>query len=414
MSTEIVSLCYQSPAKEYRKQMGGSVEATSLPSPTQEGIRAWERVGEEFDGIMEDVADALRKAEAAHQGRAADAANASIAEIKPLAEQAAGTARGVKGSLEQQVQYQHTAFNDLPAPGQKLENGRPVQLDPPEKGWVENAGLDDNVITGWMSDYEERQEDFAATSEKAESAMRRYRSETEGVVDGTPRFDQPQQDEPASPPPSSTRSASADFSGTGVGTATPTATSSASAAPAAAPSAASTTTPSPSGPAPTSSSWANSAGVPGHGGMLYRQNPQTGAWERQNPHNGRWAAAPYGPGGPGTGGGPRAAGAPRSAGAPGARAGTPGAQGSQVGPGGRSGVGNPASSGGPNAGANAASNGSQNARGGPMGGRGAQGGGQGEEDEHERPSWLVENEDVFTNDMQRVAPPVLGDSGEGR
>ncbi len=47
------------------------------------------------------------------------------------------------------------------------------------------------------------------------------------------------------------------------------------------------------------------------------------------------------------------------------------------------------------------------------GGRGAQGG-QSEEEEHERPSWLVENEDVFTNDMQRVAPPVLGDSNEGR
>src|SRR5699024_3506593 len=168
---------YESPAKEYRKQMGGSVEATSLPGPTQEGVQAWERVGKEFDGIMEDVAGALRQAESAHQGRAADAANASIAEIKPLAEQAAGTARGVKASLEQQVQYQHTAFNDLPARGDKLENGRDVQLDPPEKGWVENTGLDGNPVTGWMSDYEERQEDFATTSQKAETAMRRYRSE---------------------------------------------------------------------------------------------------------------------------------------------------------------------------------------------------------------------------------------------
>ncbi|MCP3803674.1 hypothetical protein NLX83_30825 [Allokutzneria sp. A3M-2-11 16] len=32
-----------------------------------------------------------------------------------------------------------------------------------------------------------------------------------------------------------------------------------------------------------------------------------------------------------------------------------------------------------------------------------------EDEEHQRPSWLVEVDDVFTNDMQRVAPPVIGE-----
>ena len=39
-------------------------------------------------------------------------------------------------------------------------------------------------------------------------------------------------------------------------------------------------------------------------------------------------------------------------------------------------------------------------------GRGQQGG---DEQEHERPTWLLEDEDVFTNDLNRVAPPVFGD-----
>ncbi|WP_019853133.1 PPE domain-containing protein [Actinopolyspora mortivallis] len=45
----------------------------------------------------------------------------------------------------------------------------------------------------------------------------------------------------------------------------------------------------------------------------------------------------------------------------------------------------------------------------PLAGAGASGRGQDSEDEeHERPSWLVENEDVWLNDMPRTAPPVIG------
>ena len=42
---------------------------------------------------------------------------------------------------------------------------------------------------------------------------------------------------------------------------------------------------------------------------------------------------------------------------------------------------------------------------GPMGGQAN----KAEDEEHQRPSWLVEVDDVFTNDMQKVAPPVIGE-----
>jgi hypothetical protein len=41
-------------------------------------------------------------------------------------------------------------------------------------------------------------------------------------------------------------------------------------------------------------------------------------------------------------------------------------------------------------------------------GRGA-GGRRGSDDEHERPSWLEENDDIWLNDMPRTAPPVFGE-----
>jgi hypothetical protein len=53
--------------------------------------------------------------------------------------------------------------------------------------------------------------------------------------------------------------------------------------------------------------------------------------------------------------------------------------------------------------------------GGAMGGAGAARGGQGGEDEeHDRPSWLLENDDIFLDDMDPVAPPVFGDWNNGR
>ncbi|GGI71247.1 hypothetical protein GCM10011581_05320 [Saccharopolyspora subtropica] len=79
--------------------------------------------------------------------------------------------------------------------------------------------------------------------------------------------------------------------------------------------------------------------------------------------------------------------------------------------GGRAGVGGLGAGAGAGAGAvGAAARGAGAGRGmmGGMGGAGRRGQG-GEDEEHERPSWLEEQDDVWLNDMPRTAPPVLGE-----
>ncbi|NYH76994.1 hypothetical protein FHR84_000308 [Actinopolyspora biskrensis] len=130
-----------------------------------------------------------------------------------------------------------------------------------------------------------------------------------------------------------------------------------------------------------------------------------------------WASGPSA-GGPGAGaGGPGAGGAAGGAGggavAGGYAGGAPGGagSGSNIGPGGRSGTGSVKSGAGPASGgggttAGSAGRGGGGARG-PMGMGGGQRGQGGEEEEHERPSWLEEWDDVWFNDMPRTAPPVI-------
>ncbi|GAA2332766.1 hypothetical protein GCM10009854_05130 [Saccharopolyspora halophila] len=156
-------------------------------------------------------------------------------------------------------------------------------------------------------------------------------------------------------------------------------------------------------PSQTDSAWASNpagagAGVPGAGA-------------------GTGAGAPGAGGGVGVAGGlgaGGAAGAGRGAGAGGARGlgagGAGGARGAGMGAGGRASAGGLGSgAGGAGAGAGAAGRGGAGGRGmmGPGAGRG-QGQG-GDEEEHERPSWLEEQDDVWMNDMPKTAPPVLGE-----
>ncbi|WP_345364393.1 PPE domain-containing protein [Saccharopolyspora cebuensis] len=115
------------------------------------------------------------------------------------------------------------------------------------------------------------------------------------------------------------------------------------------------------------------------------------------------------------GGGAGGAGGVRGAGGVGAggvgRAG--GGAGSGMTAGGRAGAGPVGAGGGP-AGAGAAG---AAGRGGSSAGRGMMGGGMGagqrgqggEDQEHERPSWLEEQDDVWLDDMPKTAPPVLGE-----
>lgn len=119
------------------------------------------------------------------------------------------------------------------------------------------------------------------------------------------------------------------------------------------------------------------------------------------------------PGGMGAGGAGAGAGGRAGAGGLGAggRAGAGAGAANQPGAGGRSGVGTPgAGAAGPGAagakGAGAGGRGGAGMGGGAGAGRGAQGG---EDDEHEHPSWLEEQDDVWLNDMPRTAPPVFGE-----
>ena len=410
--TDVLAPCYASSAKQYRHQMGGAPDAANLPAPTDQGIDKWENVAKSFDNMVTEIQDALRAAEAAHEGRAADAANASIAEITPHATAAAETSRGVKGALVEQVGYQKDAFNALPAQGDKLENGNDVQLDPPEKGWVEEGGWDQTWYLGWASDYEERQQDFVSTNERANAAMERYQGQTDGVIARMPEFKPVEQPPPPpqQPPGSGMQSADSHLSGTSMSS--PSSTSSAWAGGSGS-SGGGSHVPTPShspAPAASQSQWANPALPPGTvrgpDGTMYRQGPN--GWERQNPYNGRWAPSPQG--GPGGNGGGRGGG---MAGGRGGGMGGGGRGGGQLGAGGRAGVGG---LGGGSAASGGAAGGAGGRGGAPMGGAGGAGRGnqqEGEEQEHSRPSWLTEAEDVFTNDLERVAPPVFGDTSPG-
>ncbi|WP_267898855.1 PPE domain-containing protein [Saccharopolyspora rhizosphaerae] len=151
-------------------------------------------------------------------------------------------------------------------------------------------------------------------------------------------------------------------------------------------------------PAGTGAAWANPpGGGPGApGGGLPNANPPGGG----GPNVGLAAGIGAGAGAGGAAGG-------RAGGAGGAGA---GARGAGMGAGGRAGAGGLSGAG---AGAGAAGAGGRGAAGrGAMGGMGAGAGrgGQGtDDDEHERPSWLEEQDDVWMNDMPKTAPPVLGE-----
>ncbi|MGI8309774.1 hypothetical protein [Saccharopolyspora hattusasensis] len=136
----------------------------------------------------------------------------------------------------------------------------------------------------------------------------------------------------------------------------------------------------------------------------------------QPPGGGFIGAMPPGGGAGGAGLGGRGAG---GMGAGGRGAGGLGAGG--LGAGGRAGAGGPGMGVGGRAGAGGlgAAAGAGSGAAGAAGGRGAAGGGAGagagqrgkgsEDQEHERPSWLEEQDDIWLDDMPRTAPPVFGE-----
>ncbi|MCI2417776.1 PPE domain-containing protein [Saccharopolyspora sp. K220] len=141
----------------------------------------------------------------------------------------------------------------------------------------------------------------------------------------------------------------------------------------------------------------------------------------------QWAGQPGGPGTGLPGGGLPGGGAGAGGGAGGVGAGMVGGMAGGLGAGGLGaggagaggmGAGGRAGTGGLGAGgAGAGAAGGAGARGagagrggmGGMGGAAGQRGQGGEDEEHDRPSWLEEQDDVWMNDMPRTAPPVLGE-----
>src|SRR5690606_1088764 len=137
--------CYVSPAKEYRKQMAGSFEATELPKPTQEAIPDWQEVETGFQDLRRDLEAALRKAAEAHEGKASEAAQASIKEILPRLDNAARAANNVKSSLELQGEHQNSTllFTNYPRRGRSCPTAWICSSIRPRR-----AGL---KTGGWMS-----------------------------------------------------------------------------------------------------------------------------------------------------------------------------------------------------------------------------------------------------------------------
>ncbi|WP_438387818.1 PPE domain-containing protein [Actinopolyspora saharensis] len=150
--------------------------------------------------------------------------------------------------------------------------------------------------------------------------------------------------------------------------------------------------------------------LPG-GGSAVPPSGSESAWATP-PSAGGAGAGAGGPGAGGAAGGAGGAGAGGGAVAGGYAGGGPGGAGagSGLGQGGRSGTGAVRSGGGPAAGGGgsaASSAGRGGAGRAPMGMGAGQGGQGGEEEEHERPSWLEEWDDVWFNDMPKTAPPVI-------
>lgn len=156
-------------------------------------------------------------------------------------------------------------------------------------------------------------------------------------------------------------------------------------------------------------------GTPAGSGSAWAGGGTPGATTPVNAGTGTGTGVPAGSG-TGTGGlggaGLGAGGFGAGGGAGGGSGAGRGGAGSGAGGRGGPGSGGRAGSGGPGAGAGRGGAGTAGGRGaGGMGGMGGAGKGQGkgEDEEHERPTWLEEQDDVWLNDMPGTAPPVLGE-----
>ncbi len=357
------------------------------PEQIAKSGRAWEKLGNDIAEIFGDLDQKARAA--AGDGMRGQAAEAGFNAAKPLQEWGRAFGDSVRGTglkiQEAGVAAEQTKASLQPPAGYDTTRGVIATAMGPAGGLMDGA-----------AQMREQQEADQQARQIAENV---YGKGYQAVDTSTPTFPPPVN--PLAPPPpppgsgdpggavpggsgSGSGSGGGGYSGSSVGGGSAGGSSGGSS------------------PAQSSSQWASPTPTgPGAGG---------GTPPGMNPGPGGPSAGFVGgmPPGAGAGAGGRGAGGMGGARGAGAGMGAGGKAGGGMGAGGRAGMGGlGAGAGAGAAGAGAAGRG---AAGAPGAGAGAGQRGEGSEDnEHERPSWLEEQEDIWMDDMPKTAPPVFGE-----
>ncbi|WP_406688640.1 hypothetical protein REH65_19975 [Saccharopolyspora sp. ID03-671] len=363
--------------------------ATQLkPSLSPEQIaksgHSWEKLGNEIAEIFGNL-DELARREAG-DGMRGQAAEAGLNASKPLQEWGRAFGDSVRGT-GLKIQEAGVAAEQTKASLQP-----PAGYDSVRGGMSAMLGPSGALVDGAMQMREQKEADQQAR-QVAENV---YAKSYQAVDTSTPTFPPPVN--PLAPPPpppgGETPGGPGTGSGSGAGSGSGSGYSGSSVG------GGSGGGYSGSAPAQSSSQWASPSptGPGAGGGMPPGANPGQGG-----PAAGFAGAMP-----PGAGAG-AGRGAGGAGGARGAGMGAGGKAGGGMGAGGRAGMGGLGAGAGAG-GAAGAGAGGRGAAGAPGGGAGAGQRGQGDEDnEHERPSWLEEQEDIWMDDMPKTAPPVFGE-----
>jgi hypothetical protein len=351
---------------------------------------ATRQLGERITQIFADLHGGATKAAEGMQGKGAEAA---IEAARPLQEWGKSFGDAVRGT--------GLKIQEISATAEQTK----ASIPPPSEGSTTRNILSGIAPGGQVVDgalqMKERQEDEKRARAVAQNV---YTPGYQSVDKSTPTLPPPV--DPVNPPPPPPKpgggtgdnpgiSGTGDKPKTGAGSAPPGGSSVDS------PGKSGSAGSGPGAPAGSGSAWAPSQPPIGQVPPGAGPNPPGGAGGQMPPG---MVGMPGGAGGAGGGaGGAKAGGAGGRAGAPGGGAGA----------GGRAGVGGGAAAGGAGAGGGAGARGGAAGAGAgaPGGAAGQRGQGEGEDNEHETPSWLQESDDIWLNDMPKTAPAVFGDWG---
>lgn len=363
-------------------RLASQLKPSLNPEQIAKSGQAWEKLGNDIAEIFGDLDQKARAA--AGDGMRGQAAEAGFNASKPLQEWGRAFGDSVRGTglkiQEAGVAAEQTKASLQPPAGYDGTRGAIATVISPAGGLVDGA-----------MQMKEQQEADQQARQVAENV---YAKGYQGVDSSTPTFPPPVN--PLAPPPpppgSDTPGGPGTGSGSGSGSSGGGSGSGSSGISGGGHSGG-------SAPAQSSSQWASPSPTgPGAGG---------GTPPGMNP-------GPNGPSAGFVGGMPPGAGAGRGAGGmggargAGAGMGAGGKAGGGMGAGGRAGMGGLGAGAGSGAAAGAGGRGAGG--GAPGAGAGAGQRGQGDEDnEHERPSWLEEQEDIWMDDMPKTAPPVFGE-----